>query len=470
MFSYQIKSEDVIEFIRTLPKVKKSTLKLYLFPSAEVEHLSELIDSSEWNARPVDTRYRILGIPEDKKQLAQQNISLLSPYYETLRSTWLANFKRSLEKVKLQIQQTGLTDQLASRLLTLCRAFAKRIRTNVSQEPKQVRYQRQLDTYYSWLAEQSFLALTLEKEWKNLSAETQQEVADFLSEEMEYRKQSGYSQELKSSPARSFYRMHLYQRFLDRFILLKGEVEALGSYVKRSVKAGITSLIMSGFIVFVFYYRPPGYTLSLSLIFTLAIVYALRDLLRDDLNQFLTNKILQGKPLWKIKFKKNNKQPLLFQQFIWRSIENYDNLPEDVKRNSGNWFFSSGKNVFYMQFVTEGEDYLNLEENIEESLELDLKLFTSLLTQVKNPVYEYAKNDDDKLEVATHLIEQRHYYNLVLVTEEPVSTEEQPANAPQVASQTKKAKKKRVRQIQRWKLTLAADGIIECKEAKVQRN
>lgn len=472
MFSHQIKSEDVIEFIRTLPKVKKSTLKLYLFPSAEIENLGELIDSSEWNARPVDTRYRILGIPEDKKQLAQQNISLLSPYYETLRSTWLANFKRSLERIKFQIQQTGLTEQQVTRLINLCRAFAKRIRTNVSQEPKQVRYQRQLDTYYSWLAEQSFLAITLKDEWKNLDQEVQQEVADFLSEEMEYRKQAGYSEELKSSPARSFYRMHLYQRFLDRFILLKGEVEALGSYVKRSVKAGITSLIMSGFIVFVFYYRPPGYTLSLSLIFTLAIVYALRDLLRDDLNQFLTNKILQGKPLWKIKFKKNKNQSLLFQQFIWRSIQNYDGLPEDVKRNRGNWFFSSGKNVFYMQFVTEGEDYLNLAESIEESLELNFKPFTSLLTQVKNPVYAYEKNEKETIEVVTHFIEQRHYYNLVLVTEVPASAPEilEPDNLEQAQSAAlakKEVKKKTIRQIQRWKLTLAADGVVECIEARV---
>lgn len=494
MFSHQIKSEDIIEFIRTLPKVKKSTLNLYLFPSAEVEHLGEIIDSSEWNARPLDTRYRIFGIPEDKKQLAEQNISLLSPYYETLRSTWLANFQRSLEKIKLQIQQTGLTDQLATRLLNLCRAFAKRIRSNTSEEPKQARYQRQLDIYFSWVAEQSFLPLPLKDEWQALNPEIKQEILDFLSEEQTYRKHAGYTEEIKRSPARNFYRMHLYQRLLDRFILLKGEAEALGSYVKRTIKALITTLVMSAFTIFIFYYRDSGYTLSLSLIVTVAMVYALRDLLRDDLNQFLTNKILQGKPLWKIKYKKSKKQPLLFQQYIWRSIQNYDNLPEEVKRNSGNWYFSSGKNVFHMQFVTEGEDYLNLAENIEESLEINFKPFTSLISNIKNPVYEYSANDqandaandatsDEKpLDIATHLIEQRHYYNLVLVTEEPDTSEastepaaanpeeDQPVTANQQPANNKKLKKKRVKRVQRWKLTLAASGVVECTSAKVAEN
>ncbi len=80
MFSQKNKSEYVLEFIRTLPKSKKTVASLYLFPPAEAEHLPELLDRTEWNARPVDFRYRILGIQEDKKQHTERSVSLLSPY------------------------------------------------------------------------------------------------------------------------------------------------------------------------------------------------------------------------------------------------------------------------------------------------------------------------------------------------------------------------------------------------------
>lgn len=446
MFSQKNKSEYVLEFIRTLPKSKRTVVSLYLFPPAEVEHLPELLERTEWNARPVDFRYRILGIPEDKKQHTEQSVSLLSPYYETLRSTWMASFQRSLEKVQFQIQQSGLLEQQVIRLVLLCKGFGKRIRTNVSNEPRQSRYQRQLDVYFSWLAEQSLLALIKHEGWAELPEATQTEVMDYLQQEINYRKAQGYLKELDSRSARIFYRMQLYRRFLDRFILLKADVVELGNIARRSVKAFITMLVMSAFTIFIFYYRDSGYSLSIGLILTVALVYALRDLLRDDLVKVLTDRIRQDKALWKMRYRKSKKSPLLFQQFLWRSVISYEQLPEQAKKNSGKWFFNAGKNIFFLRSVMEVEDYLNLEENIEESIEIDFKPFSDLLSGVKTPVYHYDFNEKE-IDVGTHFIEQRHYYNLVLVTENMKA--EEPIK------------------VQRWKLTLTAEGVVECITGRV---
>ncbi|GLR64565.1 hypothetical protein [Marinospirillum insulare] len=439
MFSQKNKSEYVLEFTRTLPKSKKNVTSLYLFPPGEAEHLPELLDRTEWNARPIDFRYRVLGIPEDKKQHAEQSVSLLSPHYETLRSTWLASFQRSLEKVQYQIQQAGLGEQQVGRLLLLLRGFAKRIRTNVSSEPRQSRYQRQLDVYFSWLAEQSLLALIKNEGWADLPETAQAELKAYYHEEIEYRKAQGYLKELDSRSARIFYRMQLYRRFLDRYILLKPDVIELGNIARRSVKAFITTLIMSAFTIFIFYYRDSGYSLSIGLILTVAMVYALRDLLRDDLVKVLTDYIRKDKALWKLRYRKNKKSPLLFQQFLWRSIISFEQLPESVKKNSGKWFFSAGNNIFFFRSEIDGDGYLGIEENIEESIEIDFKPFADLLSSVKTPIYHYDFNDEEA-EVGTHLIEQRHYYNLVLVTED--SQAEEPVK------------------VQRWKLTLTAEGIV----------
>lgn len=446
MFLQKNKSEYIVEFIRTLPKSKKTVASFYLFPPAEVEHLPEQLDRTQWNARPVEFRYRVLGIPEDKKQHTEQSVSLLSPHYETLRSTWMASFQRNLEKVQYQIQQAGLLEQQVTRLVLLCKGFAKRIRTNVSSEPRQGRYQRQLDVYFSWLAEQSLLALIKHKDWAALPEIAQTEVTDFLCQEIDYRKSQGYLKELDGRSARVFYRMQLYRRFLDRFILLKADVIELGNIARRSVKALITMVVMSLFTVFIFYYRDSGYSLSVGLILTVALVYALRDLLRDDLIKVITDKIRQDKALWKFRYRKSKKEPLLFQQFLWRSVISYEQLPEQVKNNSGKWFFNAGKNIFFLRSVIESDEYLNLEENIEESIEADFKPFADLLSSVKTPVYYYDVNEESP-DVGTHLIEQRHYYNLVLVTEDLKG--EEPVK------------------VQRWKLTLTAEGVVSCVAGRV---
>lgn len=446
MFSQKNKSEYVLEFIRTLPKSKKTIASLYLFPPAEAEHLPELLDRTEWNARPVDFRYRILGIQEDKKQHTERSVSLLSPHYETLRSTWLANFLRSLERIQYQIQQSGLLEQQVSRLILLCRGFAKRIRTNVSSEPRQSRYQRQLDVYFSWIAEQAVLTLMQHESWEELSETVQIEVTDFLEQEIDYRKAQGYLKELDNRPARIYYRMQLYRRFLDRFILLKADVVELGNLARRGVRAMITMFVMSAFTIFIFYYRDSGYSLSVGLILTVAMVYALRDLLRDDLIKMITSWFLQDKALWKLRYRKTKKAPLLFQQFLWRSVISFDQLPEKVKINSGKWFFSAGKNIFFLRSVMESEEYLEIDENIEESIEIDFKPFTDLLSSVKTPVYQY-QQEEDEVKVATELIEQRHYYNLVMVTKDLKG--EEPAK------------------VQRWKLTLTAEGVVQCITGRV---
>ena len=94
----------------------------------------------------------------------------------------------------------------------------------------------------------------------------------------------------------------------------------------------------------------------------------------------------------------------------------------------------------------ESEGHLSLDENVEESIEIDFKPFADLLSTVKTPVY-YHDISEEQPKVGTHLIEQRHYYNLVLVTEdlkggEPVK-------------------------VQRWKLTLTAEGVAQCTAGRV---
>lgn len=445
MFAQKTKSEFVLEFVRTLPKSKKSQASVYLFPPAEVEHFTEVVDHSEWNARPIDLRYRVIGVPEDKKQATEQTVSLLSPHYEALRSTWMLNFQRSLEKIQAQIQQSGLDEQPVNRLILLFRAFAKRIRTNASQEPRQQRYQRQLDVYFSWLAEQNILILMQHEDWNHLDPEVQEEVVKFLQQEMDYRQEQGYQKELSHSPARIYYRMQLYRRFIDRFIQLKAEVAALGDNARRAVKALITTLVMSLFTLFVFYYRD-SYSVSIGLIFIVALVYAFRDLLRDDLVKFLTDKYLRNRPSWRLKYRKNRKAHPLFVQFLRRSVVSSDQLPEQVRKNSGKWFLNLGRNVFFFNSAIETQEYSDIEENIEESLEIDFKAFADLISSTKTPVYQY-QQDNPEAPISTQLIEQRHYYNLVVLTQDLKNDAEI--------------------KVQRWKITITSDGLVNCEAARI---
>ncbi|MCQ4005266.1 hypothetical protein, partial [Klebsiella pneumoniae] len=95
--------------------------------------------------------------------------------------------------------------------------------------------------------------------------------------------------------------------------------------------------IMSLFTYFLFNARDASEKLSLTLLLVIALVYAVRDLLRDDMITAITRRLRKCKPRWKIRLFMPYTRKLLAQQRVWLDYRKLADLPPLVREHSGKW-------------------------------------------------------------------------------------------------------------------------------------
>src|SRR5690606_41214953 len=99
-------------------------------------------------------------------------------------------------------------------------------------------------------------------------------------------------------PTRVWHRRSLYHPLLEYPVLLRATLPERGSATSKLVKAANTTLIMGLFTYVLFTARSASH-LSITLLLGIALIYGIRDLLRDDLNTLVTSWLRKGRPRWK---------------------------------------------------------------------------------------------------------------------------------------------------------------------------
>src|SRR5690625_4268649 len=136
-------------------------------------------------------------------------------------------------------------------------------------------------------------------------------------------------------------------------------------------------VVMSGLTYLLFNARNASQTLSISLLLGIALVYAIRDLLRNDMINIITRWLLHGKPRWKISLLMPYTRKLLAQQLIWLDYRKLSDLPRKVRDHAS----KSASNddalvVCYRSLLTPDRAALEQDE-FQERLTLDCEALRS---------------------------------------------------------------------------------------------
>src|SRR5690606_25657179 len=136
-------------------------------------------------------------------------------------------------------------------------------------------------------------------------------------------------------------------------------------------KAASTMLIMSLFTYVLFSARDGSQKLSLALLLGIALVYAVRDLLRDDMISAITRWLRKGKPRWKVRLFMPYTKNQLAVQMVWLDYRKLPELPPLVRERSGKWATNEERQIVCYRAVL-NLDKSALEQNeIRERLVLD---------------------------------------------------------------------------------------------------
>lgn len=445
MFSLKRKGDFRLQLTRTLKQPGRHTVELYLFTPHESNLSAWTLSEEQFFFNTLTHSFGLLGMPsKDRASKADNSFVLLSPHYEIMYGSWFFQYQASMERLRQQLQTSGATAELVARALRLSQNFAQRLRRSTPKQSNQLRYFRQMDIYFSWHAEQFLLeSMTLDG-FASLDEELKEAVADFLRKELKHRKEREYLSDFHGTPTRVWNRMGLYHRLLEYPVLLRSKITELGAGTHKLVKAASTMLIMSLFTYFLFNARDASQKLSLTLLLIIALVYAIRDLLRDDLISAITRRLRKGKPRWKIRLLMPYTRKLLAQQWVWLDYRKLPNLPTMVREHSGKWATNEERQIICYRAQLNLDKSALEHDEIRERITLDTEQLCAMIQASHNRLF-VRTDDDPSGPVQAHPIEKQHDYNLLLVHTEPGQ---------------------HFSSAQRWRLRLGTNGIVQCESKK----
>lgn len=447
VYSLKRKGDYRLQLTRTLKKPGRHNVELYLFTPHESNFSAWTLAEEQFFFSALSHRFGLLGLPaKDRPSKANTTFSLLSPHYEIMYGSWLFQYQASMDRLRQQLLASGVTAESIGRALRLSQNFAQRLRKSAPRQTNQQRYFRQMDIYFSWYAEQFMLeSMTLDG-FAELEEELKQAMGDFLRQEHKHRKEREYLSDFHGTPTRVWNRMSLYHRLLEYPVLLRSTITELGPGTRKLVKAASTTLIMSLFTYFLFNARDASQKLSLTLLLGIALVYALRDLLRDDMITAITRWLRKGKPRWKIRLLMPYTKKLLAQQLVWLDYRKLPELPRQVREHSVKWATNEERQIICYRSVLNLDKAALEQDEIQERLTLDCERLCEMILASKHQLFVSADEADPFASIQAHPIEKQHDYNLLLVHTEPGQS---------------------FPSAQRWRVRLGANGIVQCESKKV---
>lgn len=443
MFSLKRKGDYRLQLTRTLKEPGRYQVELYLFTPHESSLSAWTLAEQQFFFGCMEDRFSLLGLPDkDRIGKLDSSFKLLSPHFEIVYGSRLFQYRASIDRLRQQLQNAEIAPaEPIKRALRLSQNFAQRLRRSSPGQSKQQRYFQLADIYFSWHAEQFLLECMTLEGFADLDDELKDAIQEFLQQEYRHRRKQGYVKVFQGAPTRIWNRMNLYHRLLEYPVVLRSKVTELGGGTQKAVKAISTMLIMSWFTYFLFNTRDGSQKLSLMLLLGIALVYALRDLLREDMVNGLTRWLRKGKPRWKIRLLTPYTNKLLATQKVWLDYRKMTELPQEVQNRSTNWITSEERKIICYRSVL-NLDKAALEQNqIQDSLSLDCEALCEMILATRNKLFAWTEQDDTTSSVQAHPIEKQHDYNLLLVHRAP---EQEHSSA------------------QRWHLRLGRNGIVHC--------
>ncbi|GGJ05408.1 hypothetical protein [Halopseudomonas pertucinogena] len=446
MFSLKRKGDYRVQLTRTLKKPGRYRIELYLFTPHESNFSAWTMTEQQFYFSALLHRFGLLGLPaQERASKEDSTFALLSPHYEITYGSWLFRYTASMDRLRQQLQSSGAAaSEPIARALRLTETYASRLRRTVPEQTGQQRYFRQMDIYFSWYAEQFLLECMTLAGYEELDADLRESIEEFLLEEYRIRKEREYLADFHGKPTRVWNRMSLYHRLLEYPVLLRSKRTELGEGTRKLVKAATTTLIM-GLFTYILFNARTGSQLSITLLLGIAMIYGIRDLLRDDLITMVTRWLRKGRPRWKNRLLMPYTNQLMAQQAVWLDYCKVNDLPRDILENAGKWATEERHIVCYRTQLNMTRDALEQNE-IQERLNLDCEPLCELIEPTRNRLFASADAEEPFASIEAHPIEKQHDYNLLLIFNEPGA---------------------RHTSAQRWRLRLGASGIVECESKKI---
>ncbi|AEX99811.1 hypothetical protein GU3_00275 [Oceanimonas sp. GK1] len=450
MITAERKDGHILRLSRILREATEHRLDLYLFVPGELGLNSHVVPEEHFYHNAIHSSRTYFSdrphLPLVHSRLAERG-KLTPEQYRLSLSLYGYQYVVGLEQSchELRHRMDTVSQAEVEEVVALAQDILGRLRRRVPSDDTLRKYYANIDNYVSWFTEQRLLSLVAHLprngDYKNVKSL----LLEVGAIERQHRIDNQYNTaHANDSLSRISNKMRLLRRLIEYPVTLKERTRELGGGEQKLLKAVVTAVVMTTVSLAAYEVRETLGGISMMVIFALALLYALRELFKDDLRNTLWRWLRKGRPKWRRQYFDVHSTQLVGRQLEWFDYQRPSRVPDDVRavrranisqREEVVMHYGSHSRMLPTRFLT---GY----EQTRESLQLDLALLARLMEKGSHHVYQLKDN-----QVSRQPVEKRYLFNLI--------TREVQGQKPPV--------------LQRWKVVVSRSKIVEVEEIPQSR-
>lgn len=370
------------------------------------------------------------------KDIARKEKKRASQEREEARQANKVSSTSTSEEKAEDSADAGLEEELAE-LCELAQSILQRLRRNRPDDPELYKYYANIDNYLSWLTEQKMLALVAHLPRGRHYADIRERLLLICQAESQYREQAEYnSQRVTHDYTRMSNKMRLLRRLIEHPVTLKQKNLELGSGEQKAVKAFATGLLMVFVSLGLLQLRDILGNITALFVLSMALIYALREVFRDELRNTLWRLLRKGRPKWRRQYFDVNSNALVGRQLEWFDYKRFSKLDEQIQQARERNVAQREEVVLHYRSSSRMSPtrFLSGYDKTRETLTFNLAQLTRLMDKESHHVYRLKDG-----QVSRESVEKRYLLNLVIRDEPP---DAEPL-------------------IQRWKIVMSRSRIVD---------
>lgn len=429
MLEVDLKDSFHLRMIRELGDYPEHTFNACLFVPAEIPLTSTVLDEKAFYQQGLQIHRTYQSAASLEPLVRSRLIRRMNrergrpdPQYRLSLSLYGFQYVTAMEQAThkiLQGDKENLRDELGE-LIELSSTILGRLRRNQPDDEALNLYFVNIDSYLSWLTEQQFLKLASELTFSDRETDLKELLMRIARKESKYREENEYiSERINQDSIRLSNKMRLLRRLIEHPVSMRRVGMELGEKEQKLIRAGVAAVVMSAASFMVLRTRDALGDVTAIFILTLALLYAVREIFRDDLQKKLWNMLRKGRPKWRYEFIDVNSEQTVGTALEWFDYKKFEELPDYIRHaRQGS---SQSRDEVIVRFKSNSKmlpaRFLSGYAGARETLTLDLSFLQPLISQSTFPLYSQKEG-----EVIREDVERR--YTLNLITSEQVGEKE----------------------------------------------
>lgn len=434
---------------RILREPNEHSLDIYLYVPGELGLNKHVVSEENFYHNGIHSRRTYFStkheLPLVHSRLAGKGRMPTAQYRLSL-SLYAYQYASALEKAVRAFRNAPdeMTLEHAEREVALIQSILRRLRRNAPDEDELRKYYNNIDNYLSWFTEQQLLSLVAHLPRNSEYASIKSHVLAVCAEESRYRRGCRYNSErAEDSPTRMSNKMRLLRRLIEYPVTLSDKPKELGGGEQRFVKALATGLVMIvvTLVLVQARYRVGDFTIWFIMI--LSVVYALREVFKDELRNTIWRWLRKGRPKWRRHYRDPESKQMVGRQREWFDYKKPSKVDKAIQAARG------GRSVSHRQEVVLHyrsrsrmlpTRFLSGYNQTRETITLDLGVLSKLMNKDSHHVYQVKDG-----QVSREKVERRYQLNLVV----------------------RSTQGNRAGDVQRWKIVVNRSRIVDIEEVHI---